>query len=993
MAKQKGFNIPIGVTDNTGSATDRIIRNLDAIKNLASHIRKLSLDWVNAEGKVNNLLIKQKKIRDSLLTKSGVLDKRKTKGLAELNSTNQELANAEKQSKIAKQRYKTEGKIASNKLKIEKNIKSLYEQTTTYLEEMVNLGVARLQTSNTIEENSLQEADYIEESAKKEALRAEKAKEVKRALSEMVGYSQDLAEIEQLDFEIKTDARAVKRELQLQENLNNLQREAREDLKTMVQLDKARLDKKVAITEEELKSSDYINKETRQKELQLEKEALIQQNLAKEEQVRKNIANIKVAKYEAESNWREIKKELDYEEKLSGTRKKTSVDFQKTLTLKQEQKSAENQITLSLLKNQELLNQDLEIRKARASLDAQKSALLLEDEQYAKDIITRKNNEYALEQKINKELDKKNIKTSKFVSALWRIGKTLTSLYTIRRVFSLMKTVVDQSSQWIENLNLFETAFGSYTSQSLDYLTKFAEQMGISNNQIIKVAGNFQELANTVGLATENSTKLSLALTRVGYDIASLRNLDFDTIFEKLQSVIYGGQVKTARTLGVNISAEGLEELAKEVTGVEVSFRNLSEKQKVLLRTIATFKQLGSEGADTFGDLGETITSLANRIRVFQGSFENLKQAIGDVFSDSLSKIVATGSAIIQAVTSIIRAFKPLETESGFNKLAKDAENAKESAEDYEETLGLLDLDKFSVLGAGGEKENDNYTALLQEEADKQADIHNETANAVTNLDEAVVDLRNDIISFIFPLSKMNEETGLVEPNLDRINVLISLIKSSIGTLIGLAIASKIKDFVVGLGALKKALSGLNASLSNFSLANAGLILSITALFSILTNPNLSGTEKIVLAIASITGAVVSLLTALNILKGSWGKAFAIAGMVIGAGALVYSTIKETNKFEKGGIPAQGSLFFAGEGKGAELLGNVGGRTNVINENQLGQVLYNSYKRANAENRNNIENGKSQVVLNVNGRELAKTIFNDINYVGKTNTGKSWGNN
>lgn len=766
-------------------------------------------------------------------------------------------------------------------------------------------------------------------------------------------------------------------------------------LDEIVRLDTARLTSANQINEAELSSEDFMKQTLEAERLRVEKQRDVIENLAEEKAYRENIAGIKYAKYQSEGEWREIKKELDYEEKLAETRRKAREDFQKTLTLKQEQKSAENQITLSLLQNQELLNQDLEIRKARASLDAQKSALLLQDEQYQKDIITRKNNEYKLEQKINKELDKKNKKTNKFVDALWRVGKTLTSLYTIRRVFSLMKTVVDQSSQWIENLNLFETAFGGYTSEALDSLTEFANKMGISNNQIIKVTGNFQELANTVGLVAENSSRASIALTRVGYDIASLRNLDFDTIFEKLQSVIYGGQVKTARTLGINVSAEGLEELMKEVTGLDVSFRNLSERQKVLLRMIATFKQLGSEGADTFGDLGETITSLANRIRVFQGSFENLKQAIGDVFSDWLSDVVATASAIVQAITSIIRAFKPLETESGFNDTAEGIQNITEETEELEKTLGLLDIDKFSVLGSanGASQEDSQFTNALYEELDKQINKYEETANAVAGFDKKVIDLRNDIIKFIFPLSEMNEETGLIEPNLKQVNFWLLQIKDLITTLISLAIVKKIMNIPIALKELSEKLKTLKIDIDTFKLSFLSLTMVISSVLSLLTNPNLTGGQKLIAFLVALTASIAGLIIALSLLGMNWAKALSVAGLIGGGVLSVANTIGSIGKFEKGGIPKQGSLYFAGEGKGAELLGNVGGRTNVINEGQLGQVLYNSYKRANAENRNNVEGGNSRVVLNVNGRELAKTIFNDINYVGKTNTGKSWGNN
>lgn len=45
-------------------------------------------------------------------------------------------------------------------------------------------------------------------------------------------------------------------------------------------------------------------------------------------------------------------------------------------------------------------------------------------------------------------------------------------------------------------------------------------------------------------------------------------------------------------------------------------------------------------------------------------------------------------------------------------------------------------------------------------------------------------------------------------------------------------------------------------------------------------------------------------------------------------------------------MPEYGSLFFAGEGSTTEFVGNVGGRTNVINEIQLENALYRAIKKA-----------------------------------------------
>lgn len=64
---------------------------------------------------------------------------------------------------------------------------------------------------------------------------------------------------------------------------------------------------------------------------------------------------------------------------------------------------------------------------------------------------------------------------------------------------------------------------------------------------------------------------------------------------------------------------------------------------------------------------------------------------------------------------------------------------------------------------------------------------------------------------------------------------------------------------------------------------------------------------------------------------------------------------KKLGLYESGGLPPIGSLFVAGEGKTTEFVGDIGGRTNVVNEKQLEAALYNALVRANSSNENREE--------------------------------------
>ena len=63
---------------------------------------------------------------------------------------------------------------------------------------------------------------------------------------------------------------------------------------------------------------------------------------------------------------------------------------------------------------------------------------------------------------------------------------------------------------------------------------------------------------------------------------------------------------------------------------------------------------------------------------------------------------------------------------------------------------------------------------------------------------------------------------------------------------------------------------------------------------------------------------------------------------------IVYAILAVVAQFATGGFPESGSLFIAGE-QGAELVGNINGRTGVANEGQIVEGIRSGVADANAE--------------------------------------------
>lgn len=611
----------------------------------------------------------------------------------------------------------------------------------------------------------------------------------------------------------------------------------------------------------------------------------------------------------------------------------------------------------------------------------------------------------ALQTKLNNELDKTRKKTQDELNktSKWktlvdgvrqgfsRVSISIPSLFkwflsfvTLRKFSQVFKAMANYAGDYIENLNLVEQAFGDNAKAVAEWAIDYGTNMGLAITQVQKFAGSFQTLANTMGVAQKVSEKMSLTLTKLTYDVASLRNLDFESAFSKIESTVFAGQLKTSRTIGIDISIAGLDKLLDDLGILNVQARELGETEKIYLRFIKTIRSLETAGA--FGDLAKTLTSVTNRIRVFQSSWTNLWTTIGTATSGFISDGLAKAIALVQALTVMVQQFWALPTETAYSNWAKGIGEVTESVDDLNESMGLLNIDKFNVIsGAGDAEKNAGISDLLAQEAENAANAYEKATAAAQKYDEEVRKIRNNILKWIFPDSEISEN-GL-EIKLDNklngtLQSIVDVVKSAL-------------EFIKGSWpSLKNMfLSFTKIAPSLFKLLDS--ILNILATLWPLVEVNVyiivGLLEKITPAIeiiAKVLDWILSLFKKLGTgSKGSSSGSGMTITSAIGKGLKsVLGLIFPIFKYANSGRPKQGSLFYAGEGTRPEILYNAGGRTNVIDSDILGETLYQAQIRAN----NATGGGGKQMVakLVINGKELADATFNDFDYYGKRTRGR-----
>lgn len=305
-------------------------------------------------------------------------------------------------------------------------------------------------------------------------------------------------------------------------------------------------------------------------------------------------------------------------------------------------------------------------------------------------------------------------------TSLLQLGSVLT------RLGRAMLNFVEQSSSWIENLNLLENVFAENTDAALDFIDATADNFGLDANALAEYIATFRQMANAMGQTTEAATQMSEALTRIALDVASLRNVEFDTVISDFTSAL-AGQVKPVRKYGFDITMYSIDELMEELGYGSVS-RTMSQGDKQLARAILLIRQ----SQDAWGDLSITINTFANQQRMLNDQWNTALRLLGNValgtfnVTDSFdtawrsaglaTKAIWTLNGAFLALNQVLSAIVPNTQSIGAGAIATEAEIATDAIEEMDEatTGALADFDKFNVLNQGSGGSNSAVTSALE---------------------------------------------------------------------------------------------------------------------------------------------------------------------------------------------------------------------------------------------------------------------------------------
>lgn len=274
-----------------------------------------------------------------------------------------------------------------------------------------------------------------------------------------------------------------------------------------------------------------------------------------------------------------------------------------------------------------------------------------------------------------------------FTNPLGSLMNTISSLYAkaflVKRALSELSTPVNSAMDYVETLNYFNSAFNQ-VAENVDtdewkksgiksaeaYANSFEERakqlsqkltgfnisdtgemtrtnmpsLGLDPEKTMQYQATFAQMASSMGDTSETALKLSNALTMIGADLASVRNMEFEDVWQDMASGLTG-MSRAMDKYGINIRNANMQQELYNL-GIDTSISNLTQADKTILRTII----LLNNSKYAWADLANTINQPANQIRMLKSNFESLGRTIGSLFIPILTKVLPYINAVTIAL-------------------------------------------------------------------------------------------------------------------------------------------------------------------------------------------------------------------------------------------------------------------------------------------------------------------------------------------------------
>ena len=440
--------------------------------------------------------------------------------------------------------------------------------------------------------------------------------------------------------------------------------------------------------------------------------------------------------------------------------------------------------------------------------------------------------------------------------------------HVLRRAFSFLEHSFKAAGDYVESINLYTMSVGEYAEEGKKWATQISDALYLDTSEIYQYTGQFYNLTRGLGASAKAADLMSRNLTQLTYDMASYLNIDVEVANNKLMSAM-SGQTKAVTSVGIAVQSASLQELAYSLN-INKAVESMTQAEKTYLRYI----QIMRSTTQMQGDLGRTIITPTNAMRLLRTQLNLLSRAIGQVFTPIIMKTIPYIIAFTQVLTELAQSLAKmfgykledyLAPASSVKSLADNFgdldDAAKGAADSINRTLAPFDeLNVVEMQGKGGGAGGLGADSVLSD-LEQYLDGYDMLEFYTEGMKDKIESIKKKIKE-LGPIIAAAFGAAVLIKFLKKLNsvwaTLKGLFKTTSGapTLLG-SIIGKVKQ----LGNKEVTLLGVTSKLSTKFLGGAGLVVSlITATKSMANLGSKTGdaTKNMIGFGASIAGATAS---------------------------------------------------------------------------------------------------------------------------------------
>lgn len=245
---------------------------------------------------------------------------------------------------------------------------------------------------------------------------------------------------------------------------------------------------------------------------------------------------------------------------------------------------------------------------------------------------------------------------------LWKsVESSMDYLETVNYFDSAMGQIADNAKEtWkqagFDSAEAYADSFGRRAKELTKKMTGFsigddgsltatnAPNLGLNPEKLLNYQATYAQMASSMGVASGTAMKLSNALTMIGADLASVKNLEFESVWENMASGMVG-MSRAVDKYGINLRNTNMQEELYRL-GLDMKISKLNQADKAVLRTIMIL----NASKYAWGDLATTLGSPANQLRMLQAGFANLARTIGGLLLPIVAKVLPYINALVVAI-------------------------------------------------------------------------------------------------------------------------------------------------------------------------------------------------------------------------------------------------------------------------------------------------------------------------------------------------------